>query len=428
MDQAPNPSLKYALAGTLLCVVPCLCITRLLPVVGSLGILAAATLLVLRRRGVALHSSMTPTRLWAALAASTLATALGAIPILNDRSLDEELESEQAEASTVLPSPSSGDHARADAANDEAASNETADEARATGDGPAAAAPANSADAPTQTDEPQWVQSSGPRDPLDDFLRNAVSVDEFDRRLADKEWAFFPRGVRSCESGEEPDYLPPGDDEFARRLAEQRRDGIRESLVGTVVRFEGRGTLAGTNPVFDTVDVGGGAFELYRSAYDFRAGAYTFHLVANSDLSGSIASWPLCTRGVCSPDIRPETFVSEVQRTIGTIGDREVRVRSSETDVEWQNFSRIAIRAPIPEADAARLGRNMPIDVLLLLRFEGLGFHQRCQRNCDVLFGERVCGGDEMGMGVFKKASLLGYRVKSGERVLATMVFGEGER
>ncbi|MFO0695048.1 MAG: hypothetical protein U0230_15925 [Polyangiales bacterium] len=405
MNHVPNSNIKYALAGTLLCLLPCLFAVNLLPVVGAFGVLASATFLFRRRRGMSVPPALTPARLWTALVASTLAMALGTLPIRNDLNRDEDLSSEQDN--------------EADVADERPAADETL--AR-----PDASAPStHSASAAAQTVAAHGVQPSGPADPIDVLLREAISVEEFERRLTDKEWAFFPRGVRSCEPGEEPDYLPPGDDEFARRLAEQQRGAVRDGLVGTVVRFEGSGTLAGTDPVFDTVTVGGGAFDLYRSAYDFRAGAYTFHLVANSDLSGSSATWPLCTRGVCTPDIRPETFVSEVQRTIGRVGDRDVSVLSSQTDVEWQNFSRLSFRAQMPEADAARLGRNMPIQVLLLLRFEGLGHHQRCQRNCDVIFGERICGGDDMGMGLFKKASLVGYRVRSGETLLSQLVVGE---
>jgi hypothetical protein len=150
----------------------------------------------------------------------------------------------------------------------------------------------------------------------------AVDAEAFDRQLNNNEWAFFSRGVRSCDSENEPSFLPPGDNEFARRASESNREPIRSRLVGTVVRFEGRGTLTGTDAVADTVPIGGpgGPFELYRSSFDFRRQQFIFHVIANSDMSGMGANWGICPRGVCVPDIRPETFHEQVMRTVGRIG------------------------------------------------------------------------------------------------------------
>ncbi len=258
-----------------------------------------------------------------------------------------------------------------------------------------------------------------------DIVASAIGVEQFEQQLEGKEWVFFAHGVRDCdpELGQ-TSYLPPGDDEFARRAAAASRDAVRATLEGRVVRFEGSGTMEGSDAVFQTIAVGGqsGAFQLYRSAYDFRGGRFTFHVVANSEMSSSGANWGICRRGTCSPDIRPQTFRSQVMQTIGSFGGRDLEVERTASDTEWQNFSRISIPVPMEEAVARGYSDSMPVSLVIYMRFTGLGSHQRCQRSCSSIFGQVVCGGDDNGMGLFKRSQLLAYEVKVGGQVVADLV------
>jgi hypothetical protein len=279
------------------------------------------------------------------------------------------------------------------------------------------------APSPTVAEVPEVpAQTSTPTPAEDPFVAlssSSIDVDEFESRMHGKEWAFFDRVVQGCESDDGPTYPPPGETEFDRRASAEGAPQIREDLMGKIVRFHGSDQLTGVDEVFDTVDISH-RFELSRSSYDFRRHRYRINVVANSDLAD--ARWPICLRGECQPDIRASSYQEEVDRAIGHIGSREVTIRSTETEVEWQNFSRISIDVPLEETVARGLGASMPVDMTILLRFAGVGHHKRCHRSCDVMFGERVCSSGDEGFGLFYRAELVGYQLRMGGSVVAQYI------
>lgn len=261
-----------------------------------------------------------------------------------------------------------------------------------------------------------------------EIVSTAVDPSWLDRELREHAWVFFPHGVRSCDHDSGPEFMPPGNNEFERRTAEQTREGIRQRLQGQVVRFEGSGVIAAAD---DEVSLGGrgGPFLLSRSAYNFSRSEFTFHVMADSDLSPSAmlasvdgANWALCMRGTCSPEIRPETYEQEVMRSVGRLDGRDLELRGVASDTEWHNFSRIAIRAPMDAESAARFASSMPVSFVMYLRFAGLGHHQRCHQSCDVMFGQRICSGEDTGMGVFKRTELLAFELRVGGALVADYV------
>lgn len=239
---------------------------------------------------------------------------------------------------------------------------------------------------------------AGPPSAFERLAREALTPDDFDRLLDGNEWAFFPHGVRPCEAGEDVRFTTPGATEFDRRENEQRRAGLTATLAGRLVVFRATGSLGvGDGEGLDVEH----RFELVRSEYDFLRHAYPMALVAGRRGSGDDgdAVWPICERGRCRPQFR--------------------RGSTAEGDDPgpWQNASRLPLSVALPEARARGFATDMPVNLSLVMRFQGLGFDQRCERTCEGEGEDRECTREDQGFGLFYEAELVAYELRIGGEV-----------
>lgn len=262
---------------------------------------------------------------------------------------------------------------------------------------------------------PDVGSASGSQE-LTQLLAHATDVQSFKEIVDRSAWALHARRTRTCDREVEPDLdTPPGDDEFARRANEARRDDLRSSVLGRIVRLHGSGNVGGGNDLSIS-----DALELIRGEYDFSRHQYPFTLRADD-----YSEWPVDRQ---RPSFGVESFTEEVERVVGSLGGRELRVRGSATDVEYYNVSRMRFTVPVDEEAAASAVDTMNVSVDVVYRFDGLGYHKVCQRSCDTMFGIRVCGADNVGRGTHYLATLLAVRVSYGAEQPYEQITSTGRR
>lgn len=259
-----------------------------------------------------------------------------------------------------------------------------------------------------KNDEPAAApQRPEPKTPLDALASDAESSSF---SIADDDvWALYPPGTSEC--GTDVDghvvYLDrvKVDDEFAAERLRKQKPEVAKKYVGHFVAFTGSGDASGSG--FGI----GGAFKATLGKYNFAAHQYVLTLKAEDD-----SKWPLSGQ---MPNLAPETFKMDQDREIAQLGGKSLTVKGQQAMTHFLNQSSFAIPIKVPVEEAEAMKSNAPTEVLLVMRFAGLGYHKQCTTSCLEMFGTRTCGGDNEGFGQYYRADLVGYRISVKDKVVA---------
>lgn len=127
------------------------------------------------------------------------------------------------------------------------------------------------------------------------------------------------------------------------------------------------------------------------------------------------AKWSL----KATPSFVAESVSVNVDREIAKVGRKSLTVAGQRTMTHFVNKWSMVLPVKVGEPEAEKMEANAPADVLLVMRFVGLGYHKSCRMDCSKLFGVSECVGVNDGFGEFYRAELVGYRVEVNGMVVA---------
>lgn len=264
-------------------------------------------------------------------------------------------------------------------------------------------ASAAGADPPPLPDAPAKVELS----PLDALAKDAEAGASF--QVPDKDaWTLLPAGTTECGTDTSGRVVrldqPAASDEFEAERLKNARGEIAKRYAGKILAFVGSGNASGNG--FRV-----GAFTVALGKYDFATHRYPLTISA-----GEQDKWPLTSQ---APILTPESVNVTEDRQIAKIGGKKVTVQGQRAITSYINKSSMTLHVDAPTAEAEEMKSSAPADVLLLMRFVGLGYHKACVTDCGTILGIYSCVGVNTGFGTHYRADLVGFRIKVGGRVVA---------
>lgn len=260
---------------------------------------------------------------------------------------------------------------------------------------------ASAADESVQAEKPE------PKTPLDALAKDGESGSSFSISDGDA-WALYPGYTTECGTDVDGHTVrldqAEAKDEFEGERLKNAKGDLVKKFVGTFVEFRGSGDASG-----DGFTVGD--FNVSIGKYNFAAHQYTLTISATDE-----SKWPLSGQ---SPNLVPESMTTGEDREIAKLGGKSLTVEGERTMTHFINKSSMTIPVKVPTAEAEEMKSSAPTDVLLVMRFAGLGYHKSCRNDCSELLGTRTCVGVNDGFGQFYRADLVGYRIELKDKVVA---------
>lgn len=223
-----------------------------------------------------------------------------------------------------------------------------------------------------------------------------MTEEEFSELRRRHAWAFFTK-AKDCEGKSPPAEFAVCDEngrlvlnEFARRRSLKDAAKRRAEIKGALVKMSGTWKPSEYSSKCNDIE-GMDDVEICRSDYDFERERYQFTVRAKDEFI-----WPLSLKGT-KPKIATDRTVFTGSRTIGTLGGRDLKIRTNEVDVEYINASAFTFEWRVPIAEAEERAKSMRFDVLLVFEVVDMALHKRCRRNCGRILGQRVCVGENFG-------------------------------
>ncbi len=246
-----------------------------------------------------------------------------------------------------------------------------------------------------------------PKTPLDALAAQGESASSFDIP-SDDAWTLYPVGTTRCGTDFKGRVVrldrPDTDDEFEAEKLKNEKGDIARKYVGAFVTFSGSGDASDGGFTMD-------GFGVSLGKYNFASHQYPLTISAESS-----TKWPLSGK---SPTIGRESLTTIEDVELGELNGESLTVEREREDSRFINRSSMTVQVKVPTAEAAEMKSNAPTDVVLVMRFTGLGYHKSCHKQCMEFLGIRDCGSDNIGFGEFYRADLVGYRIQVNDKVVA---------